>query len=306
VPEDYNNCMRRLLSIAVIAAVGLIPAIMQSQMRGMGGGGAHASAPARGGVAVRSGPVVTRGGPVVAPHFATGGVRVVSPGVRVVSPGVRVVSPGVRVVSPSGVVVTRSGVVVARAPFVHFHNRFRNPFFFNGCFNGFNCGFFPGFGFGFGFGSGFGFGAAYPYYGAPYPYDYNPPPPPAYYPSDYYGMAAPQTSTQENANDIYLAQQLQKLSDEVEAMKNDQKGHTGSAVVLGPKADAQGPAVTFIFHDGTRISTHNYAVAGQTLWIFGENQARKFRLGDLDRAATEQANAANGVELRLPEPAPEH
>jgi len=285
--------MRRLLSITAIVVVGLVPAITQSQMRGMGGGGARGggarvSAPARGAVAVRS-------GPVVAPHFATGAV-----GVRVVSPGVRVVSPGVRVVSPSGVVVTRG-------PFVSFHNRFRNPFFFNRCFNGF-CGnrfFFPGFGFGFGFGTGFSFGGGVPFY-APYPYDYYPPSPPAYYPSDYYGMAAPQSSTQENANDVYLAQMLQKLSDEVEDLKNDQKGRAGSAVVLGPKADNAGPAAVFIFHDGTRVSTHNYAIAGQTLWIFGENQARKFRLADLDRAATEQANAANGVDLRLPEPAPEH
>jgi hypothetical protein len=195
--------------------------------------------------------------------------------------------------------VSRSGVVVVRSPFVRFHNRFHHAFFFNGCFNGFNCGFFPGF--------GFGFGGGYPYYPAPYyPYDYSAPPP-AYYPSDYYGMTPPQTSTQENANDIYLAQMLQKLSDEVEDLKkSDQKSHAGSAVVLGPKADNAGPAAVFIFHDGTRISTHNYAVAGQTLWIFGENQARKFRLADLDRAATEQANAANGLELRLPEPAPEH
>jgi hypothetical protein len=287
--------MKRLLSITIIAAAGLVPGILQSQMRGgMGGGGARGSAPARGGVAVRS-------GPVAAPHFASsGGVRVVSPGVRVVSPGVRVVSPGVRVVSPSG-------VVVARGSFVRFHNRFHNRFFFNnGCFNGFNCGFFPGIGFGFGFGTGFGFGGGYPYYGAPYyPYDYSAPPP-QYYPPDYYGMAAPQTSTQENANDVYLAQMLQKLSDEVEDLKkSDQKSHTGSAVALGPKADNAGPAAVFIFHDGTRISTHNYAIAGQTIWVFSETQARKFRLSDLDRAATEQANAVNGIELRLPEPAPE-
>jgi hypothetical protein len=202
-------------------------------------------------------------------------------------------------------------VVVARGPFVPFHNHFHNRFFFHGCFNGFNCFnpfFFPGFGFGFGgFGGLGGFGGAYYPYdpAAYYPSDYYPPPAPSY-PSDYYGMAAPSTSTQENANDVYLAQQLQKLTDEVEAMKNDQKSHAGSAVVLGPKADKEGPAAIFVFRDGTRLTTHNYAIAGQTLWIFGENQARKFRLADLDRAATEQANAANGVELRLPEPSPEH
>ncbi|HKF20512.1 MAG TPA: hypothetical protein VKE93_03020 [Candidatus Angelobacter sp.] len=287
--------MRRLFTIAVIAAVGLMPMIAQSQMRGMGGGG-RVSAPARGGVAVRGGPVVApRVGPAVAPRFVSGGVV------------------GVRTVTPAGVVVRRGPVVVSHGPVVvtrfrsPFFFRVRSPFFFNKCFNGF-CGngffpFFPGFGFGTGF--GFGVGAGYPYYPAPYyPYDYSSPPP--YYPPDYYTNAAPQTSTQENANDVYLAQMLQKLTDEVEAMKNEQKSPAGSGVVLGPKAATEGPAATFIFHDGTRITTHNYAVAGQTIWVFSENQARKFRLADLDRAATEQANAANGVELRLPEPAPEH
>jgi hypothetical protein len=281
--------VKRLLSIAALAAVGLTPMIAQSQMRGgMGGGGARVSAPARGGVAVRSGPVVApRMGPVVAPRFVSGGVV------------------GVRTVTPTGVVVRHGPVVVAHGPVVF--TRFRHPFFFNRCFNGF-CNpffspFFPGFGFGFGTGFGFGGGAAFPYYGAPYYPDYYSSPP-QYYPPDYYTNTAPQTSTQENANDVYLAQMLQKLTDEVEAMKNDQKSHAGSAVVLGPKADTEGPAAIFIFHDGTHITTHNYAIAGQTIWVFSENQARKFRLADLDRAATEQANAANGVELRLPEPAP--
>jgi hypothetical protein len=217
--------------------------------------------------------------------------------------GVRVASPsvvGARVVTPSGAVVVRGPIVVSR---VH------QPFFFHGCFNGFcrNRFFFPGFGFGFGTGFGLGFGVPYSYpyygYGAPYPYDY--PAPAQYYPSDYNTMAAPQTTSQENPNDVYLAAMLQKLTDEVEEMKNDQKSHAGSGLVLGPKADMEA-AVTFIFHDGTRVTTHNYAIAGQTIWIFGENQARKFRLADLDRAATEQANAARGIELRLPEPAPAH
>ena len=126
----------------------MTPMIAQSQMRGgMGGGGARVSAPARGGVAVRSGPVVApRMGPVVAPRFVSGGVV------------------GVRTVTPTGVVVRHGPVVVAHGPVVF--TRFRHPFFFNRCFNGF-CNpffspFFPGFGFGFGTGFGFGGGAAFP------------------------------------------------------------------------------------------------------------------------------------------------
>src|SRR5215813_5586781 len=298
--------MRRLLSIATIAAFGLAPLIAHSQMRGGMGGAGHVSAPVSGprgaapAMAPRAAPVMApRAAPVMAPRAAPTMVPraapVMAPSVAPGAVGVRTI--GVRTVTPSGVVVTRTF-----APFPH---HFRQRVFFGGCFNGFNCFnpfFFPGFGFG--FGTGFGLGATYvPYYAPYYPPDYYSSPA-QYYPPDYYSMTPPQTSTQENANDVYLAQMLQKLTDEVEAMKNDQKSRSTSAVVLGPKADTAGPAVVFVFHDGTRITTHNYAIAGQTIWVFSENQARKFRLTDLDRAATEQANAANGIELRLPEPPP--
>jgi hypothetical protein len=61
-------------------------------------------------------------------------------------------------------------------------------------------------------------------------------------------------------------------------------------------------ATTFVFHDGRRIGAQNYAIAGQTLWIFNEHTARKISLVDLDVAATEKANGANGIEFHLPEP----
>src|SRR5262249_11691685 len=148
--------------------------------------------------------------------------------------------------------------------------RVHNPFFFHGCFNGFNCRnrfFFPGFGFGFGTGFGLGFGVpySYPYYPAPYyPYDYSAPA--QYYPSDYYTNTAPQTTSQENPNDVYLAAMLQKLTDEVEGLRNDQKSRTALGLTpVPPGKDTEGPAATFIFRDGTRVTTRNYAIAGQTI-----------------------------------------
>jgi hypothetical protein len=56
----------------------------------------------------------------------------------------------------------------------------------------------------------------------------------------------------------------------------------------------------FVFRDGRRVSAKNYAIAGQTLWVLDEHNARKYQVSDLDRDATEQANAPNGIELRLP------
>jgi hypothetical protein len=58
-------------------------------------------------------------------------------------------------------------------------------------------------------------------------------------------------------------------------------------------------AVTFIFHDGRHIGAQNYAITGQTLWIFNEHTSRRYLLSDLDFAATEKANSANGVEIHF-------
>lgn len=60
-------------------------------------------------------------------------------------------------------------------------------------------------------------------------------------------------------------------------------------------------ATVFIFHDGRRISAQSYAISGPTLWIFNENTARKFLVADLNVSATEQANAANGIEFHVPD-----
>src|SRR5262249_7314472 len=317
--------MRRLLSIATIVAVGVTPVLAQ---RGMGGSGAHGGGgAARVGATHFSAPMTApaaRVGPVVAPRVIAPGVvappvagprvggargvraRVVGPrfmGPPVVDPRVVTSPVGVRAVAPSSVVVVRGLFTTVR---------FRHSIFFHDCFNGFNCNpfFFPGFGFGFGSGFGFGFGVPvaypYPYYPGPYyPPDYYSSPS-QYYPPEYYSNA-PQAAPTESSTDVYLATMLQKLTDEVESLKKEQqKYQTGGGAAAGAaaKPGVEGPPVTFVFRDGRRITAHNYAVSGGTLWVFSENAARKYQLADLDRAATEQVNAANGVELHLPEPAP--
>ena len=95
------------------------------------------------------------------------------------------------------------------------------------------------------------------------------------------------------------------LVDEVADLRDDQ-GYSHftdrGPVPPGTSLSANSPAAAtvFIFHDGNRISGQNYAITGQTLWIFNEHSARKFALADLDVAATEKANAANGVEFHAP------
>jgi hypothetical protein len=64
------------------------------------------------------------------------------------------------------------------------------------------------------------------------------------------------------------------------------------------------PPTVLVFRDGHKTEVHNYAVTGQTLWIFSEERARKVPLADLDLDATRAANEERGVEFAVqPKPA---
>jgi hypothetical protein len=171
--------------------------------------------------------------------------------------------------------------------------RSRPPFFFNGrrCFGGFPCrnGFFFNNGFGFGF-PGFGLGYI-----------------PGFYPSDYDQPQSQQPIVVSGGNDegnTQLAVEVQRLSDQIEYMRQEQN-RQAQARQPGVSLSARSAAsTTFIFRDGHRMTTENYAIAGQTLWVFNERAAKRFALSEVDRGATEQVNADNGVDLHLPDSAP--
>jgi hypothetical protein len=171
------------------------------------------------------------------------------------------------------------------------HHFFRNSFFF-------------------GFGSPF-FGS--PFFGSPF---FSPFASVGYipgfdYPYDYYNypqQQQPVVVQSDNGADTQLAVEVQQLSDEIadlrgeqamQRMQNRPAPAPGTSMSVVPPA----PSTTFVFRDGRRLTAQNYAISGQTLWILNEHTAQKFSLSDLDRAATEQANASAGVEMHLPEPA---
>jgi hypothetical protein len=199
-----------------------------------------------------------------------------------------------------------------------FHHRFpfNNGFFGANCFGTFAFGnpFCGGFSSAFFFGDPFfSLGFGFPGYG--YGYGYYPPyasyPPPDYYP--------PSSSSNDNSNEIALTAQIQHLSDEIDDLRDatrdqqnryqqdrSQQDQDRPPASSGGTLTAVPPAANtiFILRDGRRITAKNYAVSGQTLWILNERTARKTPLSDVDRAATEKANEANGVEVHLPEAAP--
>jgi hypothetical protein len=66
-----------------------------------------------------------------------------------------------------------------------------------------------------------------------------------------------------------------------------------------PRPEPPAPPTVLIYRDGHQADVHNYAVVGQTLWIFSEERARKVALADLDLDATRKANEERGVEFAV-------
>ena len=66
----------------------------------------------------------------------------------------------------------------------------------------------------------------------------------------------------------------------------------------------KGPATVFIFKDGHKIETDNYAIAGETLFDFSNNTMRRINLSDIDIEATRKANNDLGITVKLPPSTP--
>lgn len=156
----------------------------------------------------------------------------------------------------------------------------------NGC-RGYNCGY-AGYG-------GYGYGIPYSYI---YPaYD------PGYDMSDggggpylYSGPPGPQAPAEQTLHIIVdsapqrHAVSNDELADEQPAMADPQR----------PMPDAKpGLPTTLVYRDGHTQVVTNYAIMGQTLYVFDE-RTKKIALADLDVPATVKLNDDDGVEFQLP------
>lgn len=271
--------MKRLLFTLVAWGAVLLPMAAQAQ-RGMGFHGSsapRASAPARGGgFAAR--PMGFAGRPMG--RIAPAGIRS-APMTRFRSAqGRRVVIPG-----------QRSFVSRSRFGFGHrFHNGFHHRFFndFDAfCFNGFsnfNCVnpfLFAGFG-----------GIGYP--GDPFYADY----------SGYYSQPQPQPQPvieEQDNGSRELALQVQELSDEIQAMRDQQRSREPQKSTQAQPAEKDtGPNAILVFRDGLQLPVRNYAISGDTIWVLDKPATQKIALSKLDVAATQQVNDKNGLEIHIP------
>ena len=118
-----------------------------------------------------------------------------------------------------------------------------------------------------------------------------------------YSQVAEQTPTTVMDRGSDLAREIERLTNEVELMREEQVSREQVRQVAPqarPSVEEKAPTTILVFRDGHRSEIQNYAVVGQTLWLFTEQRARKIPVSDLDVETTKKVNADRGVEFRLP------
>jgi hypothetical protein len=109
---------------------------------------------------------------------------------------------------------------------------------------------------------------------------------------------APPTVNRENR----LAKEVDRLRYEVERSREEQvsRGQAQQAA-LQPRSsvDEVTSSTVLVFRDGHRSAIQNYAIVGQTVWVFTERRARKILVSDLDVEVTKEVNADRGLEFRI-------
>ena len=110
------------------------------------------------------------------------------------------------------------------------------------------------------------------------------------------------TAPSVSQNEIDLANQVQRLSQEIEQLRQEQ------ALALSrqpqPPPPTPGPPpipTTLVFRDGRRMMIENYAIVGQTIWVLDEKTSVKISMGELDVEATEKENRSKGVRFLMPQ-----
>jgi hypothetical protein len=162
-----------------------------------------------------------------------------------------------------------------------FHDRF------NGC-RGRGCGY-GGYG-----NNGYGYGYAMPYYA--YPYD------PGYDASGdaggpylYSGPPGPQTPPAEQTLHIVVDQAPDRYGEPM-AEEGPPAPRQQQQTMPEPKP---GEPTILVYRDGHKQQVTNYAIMGQTLYVF-DNRTKKIALAEIDVPATVKANDDQGVEFQLP------
>ena len=110
----------------------------------------------------------------------------------------------------------------------------------------------------------------------------------------------------------YLSSQIKSLTDEVRSLRQEQalRQYAQEPVAQSPDeispqpqpqpkpaARHEFPATVFVFRDGQEMEVRDYAILGETLWVFEGQTSRRFPLADFNIAASRQVNEEHGIEF---------
>lgn len=139
------------------------------------------------------------------------------------------------------------------------------------------------------------------YYGYPL-YEY-----PGYYGGFGYTSTMDSYSAYDQANPYYAQnsamqqEEINRLEDEVERLRDARESRrVAPATPQAEKQSEPSAPTVLVFRDKHIQEVHNFAIVGQTIWIFNEQRATKVPLSSLDVDATTKLNDERGVEFRLP------
>ena len=67
-----------------------------------------------------------------------------------------------------------------------------------------------------------------------------------------------------------------------------------------PAPEAELPTTVLVFQDGHQIEARNYAIVGQSLWVYTDQDSKKFPVTELNLEATRRVNSDRGVAFQAP------
>ncbi len=116
-------------------------------------------------------------------------------------------------------------------------------------------------------------------------------------------QSAPQaTATSGNQDD--LTTQVGNLAAEVEMMREEQAMRdyrNGPASQPSAQMESPTPSTTLVYRDGRQMEVHDYAIQGDTLFVFSNQATQRVPLADLDLPATTRINNEHGLEFVAPD-----
>jgi hypothetical protein len=126
---------------------------------------------------------------------------------------------------------------------------------------------------------------------------------PAPYNAEPYYQVAEQTPATVADRESDLFREVDRLRDEVGRLREEQVSREQArppALQPRPQVEEKTQTTILVFRDGRRSEIQNYAIVGQTLWVFTERRAHKTLVTDLNVEATKKVNDDRGVEFPLP------